>query len=169
MARSLAFSAIRYTPLGYAIAFLGTSKESVLAELEGTDAAAEPVLSYAVHAGREGLIESLIEKGADVNLKDSWGRTALHWACYQCHYKVFFELLRCAEVEIDWDSRTPEGQSALDLLEMGVSDGSASYLTSSQIDEFRAAIISHMRPPRIHLFEDETLYMPGAFPLDTES
>ncbi|KAI0799648.1 ankyrin repeat-containing domain protein [Irpex lacteus] len=123
MARSSVFDAIGYTPLQYAIRFSPSNVESLLAE--GADAAAEPTLAYAARFGSIDLIELLIDKGADVNRKDSWGRTALHWACYLCYYVDFFELLQCAEDKIDWDVRTSEGQDALDLFDDGVA--SVSY------------------------------------------
>ncbi|KAI0743247.1 ankyrin repeat-containing domain protein [Irpex lacteus] len=166
MARSSVFNAIGYTPLEYAVRFSPSNMESLLAE--GFDASAEPTLAYAACAGRIGLFELLIDKGADVNMKDARGRTALHWACYQCYYNTFFELVRCAEDDIDWNSRTPEGQNALDLFETGMSEGWASGLTFTHVDEFRSAIISHMDCSQLQVVEDAPLVIPGAFPPEIE-
>ncbi|KAI0799650.1 hypothetical protein BC629DRAFT_187349 [Irpex lacteus] len=167
VARSSVFDAIRYTPLQYAIRFSPSSVESLLAE--GADAAAEPTLAYAaVCAASTNLIRLLSVNGADVNMKYE-GRTALHWACYKCSYNTFCELVRCAGDKIDWDARTPEGQNALDLFEMGVSKGNAWDFTSEQINEFRSTLVSHMDPSQLRVVEDVPLDIPGAFPLDTES
>lgn len=165
VARSYVFKAIRYTPLEYAILFSPSSVETLLAE--GVDAAAEPALAYAVRAGRTDLIKVLVDKGAEVNAKDRWGRTALHWACYYCRYSTFFELVLRAAGRIDWNGRTQDqkfAQDALALFELGVSEGLASYLTSVEIIHFRMAIVTHMNPVHLRVAEDYFLYVPGAFP-----
>lgn len=167
VARSSVFNAIRYTPLKYAIRFSPSSVESLLAK--GLDAAAEPTLAYAARCGRADLIGRLIDNGADVNMKDGGGRTALRWASYQCSYRTFFELIRCAEDEIDWNACTTEGQSTLDLFEFGVSGGWVSYLTSEEVEEFRSTIISHTDSSQLRVVEDKPLDIPGAFPVDIES
>lgn len=163
VARSSVFNAIGYTPLEYAVQFSPSSAESLLAE--GADAAAEPALTYAARNGNSHLIALLINNGADVNMKDGGGRTALHWVCYRCYYYTFFGLVRCAEDEIDWNARTSDGQDALDLFEIGVSEGRTSCWTSAQIDEFRSVIISHMDPSQLQVAEDEPLDIPGSFPI----
>ncbi len=166
--RATIFKAIQYTPLAYALYFSPASVNSLLAE--GADAAAEPTLAYAAHYTRVDLIESLISRGAIVNMKDRRGRTALHWACYSCHYNTLVELLRCAGEVVDWSARTPEGYYALDLLEMGLEQGTASDtcdLTSKEIDELRSIIISHKGCNQLDIYGDECLYIPGAFPLDS--
>ncbi len=123
--RSSLFDAIQYTPLQYAILFLPSNAESLLAE--GADIAAEPALAYAARYGSTNLIKLLVDKGADANMKyKEW--TVLHRACCQYYYNDFFELVQCAEDEINWDVRTPEGQNALDLFNEGVSRGEASHL-----------------------------------------
>ncbi|KAI0764491.1 ankyrin repeat-containing domain protein [Irpex lacteus] len=133
VARSSLLKAIRFTPLQYAIMMLSPSSvESLLAE--GADVKAEPTLAYAARCARDELIELLIDKGADVNMKDRKGRTALHWACHYGNYNLFFELVRCAEDEIDWDARTLEGENAFEL---GVSEGMTSLWASCDVDEFR--------------------------------
>ncbi|KAI0825997.1 hypothetical protein BC629DRAFT_1452198 [Irpex lacteus] len=126
---------------------------------------AEPALAYAVSCGREELIELLIDNGTDINMKYK-GRTTLHWVCYYCIYSTFSALLRCAEEKIDWNARTPEGLDALDLFDMGVSEGYASDLISTQVDEFRFILVSHMDPSQLHEVEDRSLDIPGAFPVD---
>lgn len=165
VARYSVFNAIDYTPLQYAIKFSPSSVKSLL--LDGADAAAEPLLAYAASAARAELIELLLGKGADVNMKDRMGRTALHWACYICRYNPFFELVRCAEGQIDWNARTLEGQTALDLFELCVSEGRVSHWASVYVDQVRATFMSHMDPSQAPECEDdaeEPLHMPGAFP-----
>lgn len=100
-------------------------------------------------------------------MKDRRGRTALHWACYGCHYNTLVELLRCAGDIVDWSARTPEGYYALDLLEMGLEEGNICDLTSTEIDELRSIIISHKGCNQLDIHGDEYLYIPGAFPLDS--
>ena len=39
-------------------------------------------LHYAAWSGDVDQVEALVNKGADVNLRDSFGRTALHWVTY---------------------------------------------------------------------------------------
>lgn len=164
VARSSVFGAIWYTPLRHAIASSPSNVEHLLA----ADASAEPTLACAVRARRADLVQLLIDKGAGVNMQDSRGRTALHWACYYCSDDEFFGLLQCAKDSIDWDARTPEGQNALDMLELGVSEGQAWHLTSAQIDEFRGALISHMDTSQLDRFGNQPwLDMPGAFPVTT--
>lgn len=44
----------------------------------------DDALSMASHVGSRELIEFLLDKGADINGRDHWGMTALHWAI-DCH------------------------------------------------------------------------------------
>lgn len=166
VARSSVFNAIRYTPLEYAVKFSPlASVQSLLAE--GVDAAEEPSLAYAAMCGRADLNKFLIDNHANVNMKDSQGRTALHYICYRCHYHVFFDIIRYAESQIEWDSCTSNGQNMLDLFEMGVSEGQASYLSPTQIDEFRSILADHITPFQLDVVhDDEFLDMPGTFPVD---
>ena len=104
--RSSVFEAINDTPLGYAIYYSPESVESLLAD--GEDAAANPTLVCAVNVGESKLIKPLLDAGADVNMRDWEGHTALLEACSRCSYYAFLELLRWAEDEIDWDACTPD-------------------------------------------------------------
>ena len=160
--RSSVFEAINYTPLRYAITFSPESVESLLAD--GEDAAAEPTLVYAVGCGRSELIKPLLDAGADVNMRNWRGHTALLVACSGCHYNAFLELLRWVEDDIDWDACAPDGRNALELFDSCVSAGgvSSTLFSRSQLDEFRAALVA-----RVKSVEGESggqLDMPGAFP-----
>ena len=158
--RSSVFEVTGYTPLGFAIIFAPESVESLLAD--GKDAAAEPTLAYAVGNLRPELIKPLLDAGADINMRDWEGHTALLEACSRCFYNGFFELLRWAEDEIDWDACAPDGQNALELFDSAARAGEAAHLSQSKIVEFRAVLVAHMK-----FVEDESggqLDMPGAFP-----
>ena len=155
------FQVTGYSPLQYAIAFSPESVEFLLAD--GEDAAAEPYLVYAVSAARSELIKPLLDAGADVNMRDSEGHTALLEACSWCRYKEFLELLRWAEDDIDWDACAQDGQNALELFDSSVSAqaGNATWYSQSELDEFRATLVAYM-----NIVEDESrgqLDMPGAF------
>ena len=129
--RSSVFKVTGYTPLIYAIIFSPKSVESLLTD--GEDAAAGPTLAYAVNNGEYKLIKPLLDAGADVNMR--WrGHTALLEG-------TFFELLRWAEDEIDWDACAPDGRNALELFDSAARAGEAANLEVS----------------------DERLDMPGAF------
>ena len=159
ISRPAVFDVIGYTPLEYAAQ---VSPGSVLSLLEdGEDATRGPILVYATGNGMSSLMKPLLDAGADVNMTDSWGYTALLEACSLCCYQDFAELHRWAEDIIDWDVRAPDGRNALDLFESGVMDGMATDLTQSQIDEFRAILVAH-----VHSVEgsDGRLDMPGSFP-----
>lgn len=43
--------------------------------------------------GKEEIISLLLTKEVDVNIRDNWGRTALHWACLQCHESCALRLI----------------------------------------------------------------------------
>ena len=141
--RSYVFKVTGHTPLEYAITFAPESVESLLAD--GEDAAAKPYLAYAVDAGQSKLIKPLLDAGADVNMQNWRGSTALLSACSMCYYDGFFELLRWAEDEIDWDACTPDGQNALEVFDSAARAGEAADLSQSQIDEFRAALVASVK------------------------
>ena len=156
------FQVTGYTPLQYAINFAPGSLGSLLAD--GENAAAEPYLVYSVRRVRSELIKPLLDAGADVNMRDWEGHTALLEACSRCCYDEFLELLRWAEDDIDWDVCAPDGWNALELFDSCVSAraGNAVWYSQSQIDEFRASLVAHM-----NIVEDESegqVDMPGAFP-----
>ena len=148
------------TPLSYAIVFSPESVEFLLAR--GEDATVEPTLVYAASNGRSELIKPLLNAGADIGMRDRQGYTALLVTCSLCRYHEFFELLRWVEDEIDWGACTRNGQNALELFDLGVSEGWATEFSQSEIDEFRTVLTDHVR-----IGEDvsnEQLGMPGAFP-----
>ena len=115
-----------------------------------------------VESARTELIKSLLDAGADVNMKDSCGYTALHWACSWCRYDTLFELIRWAEDSIDWDARTPNGQNALEIFDSRVSAGWVATWSPSEIHDFRAELVAHIKPVEKEC--DGRLDIPGAFP-----
>ena len=159
--RACIFAVIGHTPLRYAINYSPQSVGSLLED--GEDASVGPLVAFSAALGNTDTIKPLLDAGADVNMAGWRGYTALHEACAQCQYGAFCELVRWAEKEIDWNARTANGESALQLFESGVSSGWAAGLSRSKIDEFRAVLVAHM-----DLVEDEpngdcTLNIPGAF------
>ena len=158
-----------YSPLEYAIEFSPQSVRSLLTA--GEDAAAEPTLVYAVGYARSGLIRPLLDAGADVNMRDRHGFTAMHWACSRCRYNEFVELLRLAESDIDWDGRTTDGRDMLELFDSAVEEGRAMCWSQSQVEEVREHLISHRYPVggadslnNTGGGRDRNMDMPGAFP-----
>ncbi|KAI0085489.1 hypothetical protein BDY19DRAFT_996628 [Irpex rosettiformis] len=154
--------AFGYGPLEYAIRFSPQSVASVLED--GEDATSEPFLACAIERGRSFLIKPLLDASADVGIKGRRGYTALHQACFWCFYPCFNELVLWAGDRIDWDVRTPEGQSALDLFEIGVEEGRTWYLDQSEIDEWRSILVAHIGVRKDEHTADEPLHIPGAFP-----
>ena len=149
-----------HTRLRYAITFSPDNVVSLLADRE--DAAEETTLVYAIYLGRNYLIKPLLDAGADVNMRDWRGYTTLHEACSCCLSDGFFELLRWAENAIDWGACTPQGWNALELFDLGVLSGWATHRSQTDIDEFRAALMSHMKLSEKEV--DGRINMPGAFP-----
>ena len=158
--RSSVFEAINDTPLGYAIELSPDSVESLLAD--GEDASTEPTLVYAVGNSRPELIKLLLDAGADVNMRDWQGHTALLKACSLCFYYEFFELLQWAEDDIGWDACAPDGWNALELFDWAVRAEEADYLSQSEIDKFRAVLVAHIK--FVEDVCDEQMDIPGAFP-----
>lgn len=158
------FKAIGYTPLSYAIRFSPSSVFALLSH--GEEASAEPILTTAVRAGKRELIKPLLDAGADINVKDHKGQSALHWVCYQCKRLCFEELLRWAGAKIAWDSQTPEGYNALELFDIGVSAGLASALSTTQVSEFREQLASRVDRTQMRVPADDgdALDIPGAYP-----
>ena len=110
----------------------------------GEDATIDATVAAAAGSGRSELIKPLLDAGADVNMRDGYGRTALHLACSWYNYSTFFELLRWAEDDIDWNARTPYGQNALHLFDLSISNGFTAHLSQSQIDEIHAVLRAHI-------------------------
>ena len=65
------------------------------------------------------VLPVLLEHGADVNLGDTSGRTALHSACFQTRADVAKILL---EADADPTLTNKNGQSPLDFLELSLDD-----------------------------------------------
>ncbi|MBF0176911.1 MAG: ankyrin repeat domain-containing protein [Magnetococcales bacterium] len=51
-------------------------------------------LIHAAEAGRVDLVEELIQRGAEINLRDQWGRTALSAALHNDHREIVTLLLK---------------------------------------------------------------------------
>ena len=154
--------AFGYSPLEYAIRFAPYSVSSVLAD--GADATEDAFLACAIERGRSFLVKPLLDAGADVNIKGRRGYTALHQTCFWCFYPCFNELLLWAGDQIDWNARTPEGQSALDLFELGVSEGRTWGVDPLDVDEWRSVLESRTKIMESDEEEGEELKIPGAFP-----
>ena len=150
-----------YSPLQYAIQFSCPRIPSLLAS--GEDAAAEPLLAYAVCTAPFDVIKPLVDAGVDANMRDKKGRTALHWACQCCFYAKFHHLLRWAGDQIDWNARTPEGQTALDLFENGLEIGLGGHLSPQQVVEFRSDLTSRIDNVSSSDEELSELRIPGSF------
>lgn len=105
-------------------------------------------------------MKPLLDAGANVNARDVRGCTALHRACYFGRYECLKELVRWADVDVDWDARTPDEKNALDLVQVGMRMG---YVDVHELQDFEAIL-----QPRVHAvdeLEDMAMKMPGAFPM----
>lgn len=89
----------------------------------------------AIHAfAREGEVDNLlkcIESGVPVNLKDSEGRTPLHWAVDRGHLNVT-ELLVSRNADVD--AKDNEGQTSLHYAAMCEREAIAEYLVKQDAD-----------------------------------
>lgn len=147
------------TRLDYAIRY--SPQDAVFLLQQGEDATRGFPLLYAINHSRTGLIKPLLDAGADVHAKGGRGWTVLHYTCWRGNYDGLQELVRWADDEIDWNSRTPDGRSAVDFVYANFSSG---VLDSDGVRAFLS--ILH---PRIHLEEETTetaVNMPGAFHID---
>ena len=64
-------------------------------ELDVGDQFGRSPLMYCVLADRPECAEILIKAGAQVNLKDKGGRTALHWAAHKVRPNMWLGFGRC--------------------------------------------------------------------------
>lgn len=89
----------------------------------------------AIHAfAREGEVDNLlkcIESGVPVNLKDSEGRTPLHWAVDRGHLNMT-ELLVSRNADVD--AKDNEGQTSLHYAAMCEREAIAEYLVKQNAD-----------------------------------
>ncbi|KAJ8753462.1 hypothetical protein K2173_019861 [Erythroxylum novogranatense] len=89
----------------------------------------------AIHAfAREGQVENLlkcIESGVSVNLKDSEGRTPLHWAVDRGHLRIVKELLGRNS---DINAKDNEGQTALHYASVCEREDIAEFLVNQNAD-----------------------------------
>lgn len=171
--RQSIFQAIGPSPLEYAVMFSPQRVQSLIAGGSSLTASTRLRLASVVFAGRTTVIKLFVEAGAGINIVDGRGLTPLLSACRSCLYSQFLELVRWAEHDIDWDARSPDGESALDLLDVGLAHGCAelSGLSESNVDEFRSILQAHMGATEASSFEpmngaeeDESFSMPGSFP-----
>ena len=58
-------------------------------------------LHWACDLGWEEVVKSLLEAGANVNLRDADDNSCLHWACDKGHSKIVFMLLCRKEIQIN--------------------------------------------------------------------
>lgn len=70
------------------------------------------ILMYAVWVGNAEAVKYLIEKGADVNAKDTGGATALHLAAWKGHTSIALYLL---EKGASGSAMSKEGMTPLDI------------------------------------------------------
>jgi hypothetical protein len=57
-------------------------------------------------------VRHLLQNGAAANAKDRNGRTALYFACYNCHSDVALEILKQGNVDVDVNAKNSDGQTA---------------------------------------------------------
>jgi ankyrin repeat protein len=105
-------------------------KKHISAELNATKINGTPLIIWAVEYGRLDIVKELLEKGADVNLKDKYGHTALIRAAYNGRLDIVKALLeKGADVNLKdnfghttliWAARKDRLDIVKALLEKGV-------------------------------------------------
>ena len=96
------------------------------------------------------VVRILLEAGVDVNAKDHEGWTPLHVAASWNLFEVVCEIARYGGFTLDWDAKTDDGDSALDLCRNGeVNKDVESILCkkgtfiSDRIEEEECETVSH--------------------------
>lgn len=70
------------------------------------------ILMYSAWMGNEEAVNHLLEKGADINMQDETGATALHLAIWKNHESIALKLL---EKGADFNLLSKDGMSAMDI------------------------------------------------------
>ena len=84
------------------------ANNSDLLTLSGNDEYRE--LHTVAYNGHKDIVQSLLDRGADVNAKDSDGWTALHWAAYNGYEEIVKALVRAGA---NVDTKNNRGETAL--------------------------------------------------------
>lgn len=150
-------STLGITTLEYAMLHMSLQDASQLLR-QGADASAGAPMVYAAWRNAPDLVRPLLTAGADVNACNTCGWTALHWASNGVCLAFLRTLVHCAGDEIDWDVRTPEGKTALQVAQ------ESPYLcvrSRSDVEEFFAVLRAHNVEDSS---DDGALDMPGMFP-----
>ena len=106
-------SACRNEKAAVELALLGVDNINVdfQRNSDGMECFGESSLHFASIKGMLEVVNRLLEKGADVNMQDEDGETALISACYGKHTAVALALLGVDNINVDL--RTNDGESAL--------------------------------------------------------
>ena len=88
--------------------------EASILPLEEVDEDGCPPLHNACQYGNSALVESLLEKGADILRRSKPGNAPIHIACMNRHLKCLKVLLDCSRC--DANQRNADGERALDIL-----------------------------------------------------
>ena len=86
------------------------ANNSDLLTLSGNDEYRE--LHTVAYNGHKDIVQSLLDRGADVNAKDSDGWTALHWAAYNGYEEIVKALVRAGA---NVDTKNNRGETALQM------------------------------------------------------
>ncbi|PSR74191.1 hypothetical protein PHLCEN_2v10039 [Hermanssonia centrifuga] len=159
------------TPLEWGVSMFIPDVVEILSEC-GADVHKNHPLHRAAESGNLGAFKSLIRFGADINLQDHVGRTALHRVAYWGYPAVVEELVQSHGDNLRLDLLDHSGRTVFDEIEHGSAYYKAMRWSTRGHDRI-FNLLSHLRtsraitdPHRSGSDGDVDFRIPGTFPKD---